>query len=483
MARRQDGSILYIKTYNSLKKQIQSGELRAGTRLLSKRLMAEASGISVNTVDSAYQQLVSEGYLDARPRSGYYVADLGPLIRLPRESPEADVQPFRLPFHERLVNIDQTSHHENKNLIDFSPNAVDLRAFPHAKFKKQVRDCMESSPELLFAPCDATGTHSLRDSLCRYLRSSRGLNCHPDQILIGAGTDFILQLLVQIIQSTTSISSIAMENPLYNKAYQIFSSLNIPVRLIPVEKNGLRTDLLRNIDANLIYLTPSHQFPLGFILPINKRTEILSWAAEKPDRYIIEDDYDSEFRYAGRPIPAISESDTQGRVIYLGTFSKSLSPSIRVSYLVLPDQLMRAFRDNLPYYTTTVSSPEQMILSSFIESGEFERHIGRMRILYRKKRDILLDALSVYRKRLIIRGTDAGLHLILRVDNGMSEEDLSREARHCRVCVYGISSYYVKRGISNYDSIPESTVILGYAGLSNEEIRKGVSLLAKAWNL
>ncbi len=483
MARSLNNSLLYIQTYNMLKKRIQSGELKAGTRLLSKRLMAEASGISVNTVDSAYQQLVSEGYLEARPRSGYYVADLGPMNHMQQELPGHDNRTDQPVLFDGVPFMDTASVQENNDFIDFSPNTIDLKAFPHAKFKKHVRDCMDSSPERLFASCDATGTTALRNSLCRYLRSSRGLTCHPGQILIGSGTDFILQLLLQIIQCATRIDAIAMENPLYNKAFQIFSGFHIPVRLIPVEKNGLRTDILQKSNANLIYLTPSHQFPLGFILPISKRTEILNWAAEKQDRYIIEDDYDSEFRYTGRPIPAISESDTNGRVIYLGTFSKSLSPSIRVSYLVLPDLLMAAFKNHLSYYTTTVSSPEQMILSHFIDSGEFERHIGRMRTLYRKKRDILLDALSIYREHVSIRGTDAGLHLILRVNNGMSEEDLSREALLNGVCVYGISFYYVREGLTDPGEVPESTVILGYAGLSSEEIRKGVFLLAKAWHL
>ena len=480
MRRYHDNSLLYIHAYTVLKKQIQSGELIAGTKLLSKRLMAEASGTSINTVDSAYQQLVSEGYLEARPRSGYFVADLGPMAQLPKDMPDSVES---APSRYIIPSFEGAQQTRKEEQIDFSPNAIDLQSFPHAKFKKHVRDCMELSPQVLFASCDATGTVALRNSLCRYLRSSRGLNCHPGQILIGSGTDFILQLLIQVIRSVSKIHAIAMENPLYNKAFQIFSGFDIPVRLIPVEANGLRTDILQKSDANLIYLTPSHQFPLGFILPINKRTEILSWATEVSNRYIIEDDYDSEFRYTGRPIPAISESDNRGRVIYLGTFSKSLAPSIRISYLVLPEQLMAAFQNNLSFYTTTVSTPDQLILSHFIDSGEFERHIGRMRTLYRKKRDILLNALAIYRERLMIRGTDAGLHLILRVNNGMTEEELCSEASRFGVCVYGISSYYVRSEALKAAETPKSTVIVGYAGLTNEEIQRGVSLLAKAWRL
>jgi GntR family transcriptional regulator/MocR family aminotransferase len=248
--------------------------------------------------------------------------------------------------------------------------------------------------------------------------------------------------------------------------------------------------------ANLVYTTPSHQFPLGIIMPINRRTELLSWASEAVDRYIIEDDYDSEFRYAGRPIPPISALDAASKVIYVGTFSKSIAPSVRVSYLVMPPTLLQAFRENLSYFNTTITLLDQLVWARFIDSGDFERHINRMRTLYRKKRDLFVNALTPYSKMLEIRGTDAGLHLLCHVKNGMSEEELVARAKNAATKVYGISSYYMSDA-AEYDTgvvlapfqpesagyAAKSTVLLGYASLTDEQIIRGVRSLAEAWHL
>jgi len=465
---------IYIRLYEDIKKRIICGDIKPGTRLQSKRVMSSLYGYSVNTIDSAYQQLVSEGYIEARPKSGFFVTDPGPIARSIDQG--SDAFPQAVPMNEK-PNLATDGC-----LVDFSPNAVDLDAFPLPRLRRIVKECFEKSASEILCSYDAAGSYDLRTSLCHYLESARGLTCRPEQIVIGAGTDFVLQLIMQIICSDTPVKAIAMENPLYNKAFQIFSGMGIPVRLIPVGKEGLRTDLLRQSDADIVYLTPSHQFPLGVILPINKRSEILSWAAQKDNRYIIEDDYDSEFRYIGRPIPPIGESDRNGRVIYLGTFSKSIAPSIRISYLVLPDRLLAAFRKSLAFYAATVSSVDQIVLSRFIDSGDFERHISRMRTLYRKKRDVLLGALAPFRDKLTIRGTDAGLHLIVTVSNGMSEKILLEKAAANGVRIYGISSYYIETGDPDL-SIRPSTVLLGYAGLTEEQIASGVHRLADSWNL
>lgn len=465
---------IYIRIYEEIKSRILCGDILPGTRLQSKRVMSALHGYSVNTIDSAYQQLVSEGYIEARPKSGFFVSDPGPIARSPDFSKEI------LP---RTAFMSDEPHRSADDFrVDFSPNAVDMDAFPLSRLRKIVKECFDKRAGEILCSYDAAGSYDLRTSLCRYLETARGLTCRPDQIVIGAGTDFVLQLIMQIIRSDTPVNAIAMENPLYNKAFQIFSGMGISVRLIPVGKEGLRTDLLRQSDADIVYLTPSHQFPLGVILPIHKRSDILSWASQKENRYIIEDDYDSEFRYVGRPIPPIGEADRNGRVIYLGTFSKSIAPSIRISYLVLPERLLVAFRKNLAFYAATVSSIDQIVLSRFIDSGDFERHISRMRTLYRKKRDVLLGALAQYRHELTIRGTDAGLHLIVTVSNGMTESDLVANAAAKGIRVYGISSYYIDTGDPHLFIRP-GTVLLGYAGLSEDQITYGVKQLVEAWNL
>lgn len=509
-----DSSVsLYRQLYEELKRDLLSGSIQAGTRLPSKRTLASQLGISVNTVDAAYQQLVSEGYLEAHARSGYFACDLGTHASLAVSATdnvpgvgEAGLyylkQQLPLSVAEASPGITDLAA---RDLIDFSPNGVDLSALPLSTFKKAIRDVLEEEGVHAFRSCDSQGALSLREALCRYVRESRGLACNPGQIIIGAGTDYILQLLVQILRSVHEIRAVAMENPVYNKAYQIFTGLQVPVELIPLDKSGIHMGRLALSGADLVYTTPSHQFPLGIIMPVSRRTELLAWAADAPHRYIIEDDYDSEFRYAGRPIPAISGMDVNSRVIYLGTFSKSIAPSVRISYLVVPPALLRAFQKNLSYFNTTVTHPEQLILASFIACGDFERHINRMRTLYRRKRDHFVQALSPYRDKLVISGTDAGLHLLCHVRNGMTEEQLVRTAGTAGAKVYGISSYYlmdkgagvgpgaealadaVDAAYTTHEAttagIPQSTVLLGYAGLTDEGIARGVAALAVAWGL
>lgn len=480
---------LYMQLYESLKTDLLSSRLRIGTRLPSKRLLSSTLGISVNTVDAAYQQLISEGYLEARPKSGYFVCDLGSQIF----RADAMLSPYTqvdvpAPAAGSVYPISRSADDPDMDtgLIDFSPNGVDLSALPLAKIKKTIRDVFEEEGAQVFSNCDPQGAVELRLALCKYLRESRGLICHYDQIILGAGTDYILQLLVQILRSAHEIDAVAMENPVYNKAFQIFTGLQVPVELIPLDKSGIRMQSLRESRSNLVYTTPSHQFPLGIIMPVSRRTELLAWASEASGRYIIEDDYDSEFRYAGRPIPPIGGLDPENRVIYSGTFSKSIAPSIRISYLVLPPALLLGFKKNLYYYNTTITHLDQLVLARFIECGDFERHINRMRTLYRRKRDLFVQALSPYKKKLQISGTDAGLHLLCHVKNGMTEDELVSSAKNAATKVYGISTYYLldKTARTSAQSIvPESTVLLGYASLSDDQIIKGVNALAKAWNL
>jgi len=471
-----------MQLYESLRKDLVSGQLTARTRLPSKRLLASQLGVSVNTVDAAYQQLVSEGYLEARPKSGYYACDLG--AHVSREASSRDIYFAEVPAD----NHDSTSE-KKSSVIDFSPNGVDLSALPLLKIKKTIRDVFDEEGVDIFSSCEPQGAVRLRYALCKYLRESRGMLTHPDQIILGAGTDYILQLLVQILRSAHDIRAVAMENPVYNKAYQIFTGLGVPVELIPLDKSGIHMESLKKSGANLVYTTPSHQFPLGIIMPVSRRTELLAWAAGMDNRYIIEDDYDSEFRYAGRPIPAISGLDAQNRVIYLGTFSKSIAPSVRISYLVVPPELLRAFQRNFSYFNTTITHPDQLVLARFIESGDFERHINRMRTLYRKKRDLFVRTLSPYKTKLSVSGTDAGLHLLCHVKNGMTEDELVENARNAATKVYGISSYYLSDTTGTTGAgasaagASKSTVLLGYAGLSDEKIIQGVAALAKAWRL
>jgi len=472
---------LFLQLYQAIADDCLSGRLLAGDKLPSRRKLARELRISVNTVDSAYQQLVSEGYIESVPRSGFIVRKLYAGRELPMPSaPKLSTleSPHQGPFLMRL-DEELLPSVSLEPIVDFSPSGVDLTSLPSADFKKLMRDVFSLPPEIFFAPSPPTGTSALRQSISRYLSRSRGLNCSPDQIVIGAGTDFILQYLVHLLDLAVSVNGIAMENPLYSKAFQIFSALGKPVDLIAVDRNGPDIEALERSTSNIVYVTPAHQFPLGTVMSAGRRAEILDWAARAPDRYIVEDDYDSEFRYTGRPVPPLSVTGNQ-RVLYLGTFSKSLSPAMRVSYLVLPPHLAYICHNRMDYFNNTVSMHDQLFLSSLIDSGIYERHINRMRTLYRRKRDHLLKALQPFRDDIEIRGTDAGHHIICKIRRAYSEQQLLERALENGVKVYGISSFYFEQdGVTP----PASTVLLGYAALDNEQISRGVSSLAEAWKL
>jgi len=462
---------LYRLLYLTIRKDILTKELPSGSCLPAKRKMAANLGISINTVDAAYQQLVSEGYLLSRPQSGFFVKDISETLS------------GSYSFEEKKENTPPSLPVTSDYFIDFSPNGIDLTQIPVSSLRKTLKKEMDNPASFSLSP--STGALRLREGLCRYLRASRGLRCTPEQILVGAGTDYLLQLLVQILRTYQNTLSIAMEDPVYSKAYQIFSGLSIPMSFVPLEDAGLDMSILKSLDANVVYTTPSHQFPLGYVMPVDRRLSLLRWAKQKRERFIIEDDYDSEFRYFGKPVPAISSLDDTEKVIYLGTFSKNISPSVRVSYLVLPKELMDVYNTALSYYGNTVTHFEQLLLAGMIENGEFERHINRTRTLCKKKRDFLLTSLLPYEKNILVRGTDAGMHVLCTVKNNMSERELTEKAKEKGIRVYGISDYYAdahKYDIP-YQNIPESTILLGYAGLTFQTIQEGVEALGKAWLL
>jgi len=472
---------IYMQLYRAIREDCLRGTLISGEKISSRRSLAKELGISVNTVDSAYQQLVSEGYIEVRPRSGFRVRELSRGSDVPTTGPEAADSGIGQRTVAFFSGDGDAQPDEATRPIDFSPNGVDLSMLPMPDLKKIVRDVFSFSPEELFGSCEPEGTLALRSSLCRYLWQSRGLRCTPDRIVVGAGTDYILQFLVQLLSAAVPIESIAMENPMYNKAFQIFSGLHRKIRLIPLDSQGMDTALLRVCDANIAYVTPSHQFPLGMIMPAGRRADLLSWAAGSDGRYIIEDDYDSEFRYSGRPIPPLCAMHGAEKVIYVGTFSKSVAPSLRVSYLVLPSELALICKSKMSHLSTSVSVPDQLVLARFLDSGLFERHISRMKTLYRRKRDQLLRELAPFRGSLHVGGSDAGLHLLCTVRKNFSEEELVRLAADAGVRVYGVSAYYLKEPGKTMPS--EATVLLGYGGLSFEEITRGVQALSVAWGL
>ena len=485
----------YEQIYSYIKSAIREGHIQAGERLPSTRQLAQKLGVSRSTTQLAYDQLCAEGYLEARPYRGYYAAKMEDLYLQPGNgaahgrmtrstdlsnhnslqmltAPEVskDTSYPRTFGSTQEENIREESASPEASSIDFSPRGIDLGHFPFRIWRKLSRDVLQDENREIFASGDNQGEWELRQAICDYLRGSRSILCHPGQVVVGAGTEYLLMLLTQLI----GIRCIAMENPTYRQASLVMARLGHQILPGDTGAQGMQTRQLEGSGADLVYTMPSHQFPTGTVLSAPRRQQILRWAMEDERRFIIEDDYDSEFRYRGKPIPSLAGSDTGERVIYLGTFSKAVAPAIRVSYMVLPMSLALRYPEVCGFYTSTVSRIDQMILSRFMEQGYFERHLNRMRGIYRTKHDLLLDALEDFRGAFRISGEMAGLHVLLESVEGRREEELQNLAEQAGVQVYPLSSYYLKPDVSR-------TVLLGYANLTEEEILEGVHRLREAW--
>ena len=308
--------------------------------------------------------------------------------------------------------------------------------------------------------------------ICDYLYQARGVKCDPHQIIVGAGNDYLLMMLCSVIGRNHVI---AVENPAYKQAYRLFSSQSYPVEPIEMDRYGMRVDMLRESVADIAYVTPSHQYPTGIVMPMKRRIELLGWANESEKRYIIEDDYDSEFRYKGKPIPALQGSDANGKVIYLGTFSKSIAPSLRISYMVLPQQLIERYRTVCGFYSTTVPRMQQEILREFLRDGHFERHLNKMRGIYRGRHDFLIGELKKRSWVLSVSGDHAGLHVLVEADTGCSEREICERAAAQGVKVSGLGEYALTKDGGGGRNHP--VLLLGYGSLTEQEIQMGLTVL------
>ena len=453
---------LYEQLYRAVRADIMSGTLAGGTRLPSKRQLAANLRVSQITVETAYGQLLAEGYIVSEPRRGYFVQKQ---LAVPAQAQA----PKAAAPHTHAAPADDCKY-------DFRTNIVDTECFPFATWARLSRSVLSEYSDRLLRATDPCGAAELREQITRYLYDFRGINISPDNILVGAGSEYLMHLVIQLLGRDRVY---ALENPGYRKLYQIFDASGVAVRPLPLDKSGLRADALAASDASVVYLTPSHHFPLGTVMPAARRMEILRWASAAPDRYIIEDDYDSEFRYASRPIPALGEMDRAGRVVYVNTFAKSLSPALRIGYLVLPDALMARYHERFSLYSSTVPSFDQHTLAAFMRTGGFERHISRSRKVYQARRDALMAALDRELADLPheVSRSEAGLHLLLHMRNGMLERELIERARAVGVRVYGLSAYYTPPV-----KPPKATLVLGYAGLTERQIDEAAALLRQAWS-
>lgn len=454
---------LYEQIYDYIKQEIQQGKIQSGERLPSTRALSRHLEVSRSTIELAYEQLLSEGYVETQPYRGFFISQIDGL--------------YRLEYQEEQQEI-KVEEEKDQYKYDFSPNGVDLNSFPYNIWRKLSRECLQDDRSELFRLGNPQGEEGVRNAICSYLHQARGVNCRPEQIIVGAGNDYLLMLLTAILGNERKV---ALENPTYTQAYRLFDRFSYQVCTVDMDEKGMRVDRLQESGAQIAFVMPSHQFPLGTVMPISRRMEILRWAEEEEGRYIIEDDYDSEFRYKGKPIPALQGYDRSGKVIYMGTFSKSIAPAIRMSYMVLPEKVLERYKTNCGFLSSTISRVDQMILQKFIEEGYYERHLNKSRALYKGRHDMMLNRLRTMSQSVTILGENAGLHLLLRFTGKSSEKELIQKAKSQGVKVYGLSEYCI--GIQEeMQEKKEATILLGYANMKEAEITEAIELLKKAWH-
>ena len=561
---------LYRQIYEYIRGEIRSGALASDERLPSTRALASYLQVARSTTELAYSQLLSEGYIRSRRNSGYFVNEIEnfPDLRLDdpmdgeslygtrrgtggsdtekRKPEDKNLFTSRAARAEGLADDGKEGRGSSPNQIDFSLRHTEMSVFPYSTWKRIMREVMAGADQKMFSHSEPGGDLSLRSTIAHYLHFSRGVHCRPEQIIVGAGNDYLLMLLRHILGEGRLV---AMEDPTYLRAARIFLSFRYRICPLSMDRDGMLPGSVEKSGADLVYTMPAHQFPMGCVMPVARRTALLRWACEQPERYIIEDDYDSEFRYRGKPIPALQSLDTAGRVIYIGTFSKAIAPAIRVSYMILPEELLRRYRERCWFLSSTVSRIDQRILNEFMHNGHFERHLNRMRSLYRTRHDELVSSLVSFRKWFSVRGTGTGLHLVLQcrkeyllregftqnIIHSLSAEGaaevehiLAERALAAGVRVYCVSDFLLPgqempagkelnsgssegemsdyedqetgcdgkmtgggdmdTGSGSQDSARNErhvypAVLLGFGALSPEQIRRGVGLLAKAWNI
>lgn len=473
---------LYEKIYNHIKNEITIGKMATGEKLPSTRLLAQNLSVSRSTVEMAYEQLLAEGYIKAEPCRGFFVCDVTELyrlgIRMPEKAGLTGEKTGQVPeaSEQRKVGRGVQEEKDASNIeIDFSPYAIDTEHFPFNIWRKINKNVLLDDREELLLSGDGQGDYGLRCAIASYLHQARGVNCNPSDMVVGAGNEYLEILLTQILGKGKKV---LMENPTYLQAYHTFHNVGYEVEMLPVGEQGMQVEEVRKKDPDIVYMMPSHQFPLGTVMPLKQRLELLKWAAEGENRYLIEDDHDSEYRYRGKPIPSLQSVDTVGKVIYLGTFSKSIAPSLRISYMVLPSGLLERYHKYCGFYSATVPKIQQEVLRAFIEEGHFERHLNKMRGIYRSKHDFLLGELKRRSWVKFIRGEHAGLHVLVEVQTRLSEEKICALAKQRGVRVYGISEYFIsgeETGQKNGETGKGCPVIvLGYGKLTEEEIRAGL---------
>ena len=522
---------LYEYLYRCIRHDIAHGKVEPGQKLPSKRALAKQLGVSLITIEAAYDQLVAEGYIRSRERRGYYACDLAPAAKIEEPgsarhraeaasavaSEECENRPANpnglrpisrekerpegstaLPHEAGFpLSTDDPAAPRTQNvpldaplLADFTHSTLATTMLPYSAWAKAVRRTLsDESAASLAEAASAAGSPELRSAIADHLRQYRGMDVSPDQVVIGAGSQTLYQLLVQLLGRTRCY---AVENPGYPLLTRMYEQQDAQVAHIGLDDFGIDIAALENSGASVAHIMPSHQFPTGIVTTAARRRELLNWAREG-DRYLIEDDYDSEFRMAGRPIPSLFGIDAAERVLYLNSFAKSLGAAFRMAYLVLPPQLAQRFREQLGFYANTVSPLDQLALARFIEQGHYDRHVNRLRTHARKTQDALVNALrEAFGGRIAFTGLNDGLHFIMQLESERGERELAVAAEAAGIRIAPLSSF---AGTASPSATPTGTepqastageaspacFILRSDSIPAEEVPAVASALANAW--
>jgi GntR family transcriptional regulator/MocR family aminotransferase len=449
---------IYYQLYEYIKEEILNGNIKGEAKLPSLRKLSQYLNLSKNTVEAAYQQLYAEGYIESIPKIGYRVVDIHSNL-------------FEVSKPSKNIIAETESFKADKNYkFDFAPRYVDKSCF-NINIWKKISNCIINEEfESLLCYGDPQGEYALRQEITKYIYEARGVHCHPNQIIIGAGTQYCLSLLCQMLRPNHE--AIGMEDPGSNWIRFIFESYQFHVDPIAVHEQGLNVSQLEHGKSKIVFVTPSHQFPKGVIMSASNRLQLLNWA-QNNNGIIIEDDYDSEIRFSGKPVPSLKSLDKNDQVIYLGSFSKIFIPTIRISYMILPHKLLNLYLEKCGMYTQTTSKLNQMALARFMKEGYWQSHIRKIRRHYLNKYNIITKAIQTHVKDNVnLISSSAGLRVVLEVKTNLTEDQIVTVARNAGINISPISQHYISP--NNYKQDGSVKVLLSYKGISIEDIEPAI---------
>ena len=439
---------LYEYLYKQIKTDILSKKLVAGERLPSKRLLAKNLNVSTITVENAYSQLVAEGYIYSIPKSGYYVTDISADLMKPL--PERPAKQFEKPEEKKTY------------FADFASNSTVEDAFPFSIWSKLLKEVMAENSKELMSRSPSKGVYELRSAVAGYLYQFRGMDVKPEQVIIGAGTEYLYGLIIQLLGYDKCY---AVEDPGYQKISRIYQAQNVCCKFVAMDENGINMEALEESGADVLHISPAHHFPTGLVTPVSRRYELLSWASRKDNRYIIEDEYDSEFRLVGKPVPTLESIDVGEKVIYINTFSKSLSSTIRISYMVLPQKLTDEYNKIKKYTNQTASKTEQIALAKYINNGKLDVHLRKARRIYLEKSNLMLSNIKKYfgtSVKIVFNETSLYVSLIFK-DKTIDDSVIKK-----------IDDALIKTMQFNK---AENMIVLSFSGIKDVKIESGIKLL------